>query len=61
MKKLLLHGILGLCMFFTVAASPAPAEGQVVVKIGPTHHRYHHRYREVYYRHGHRYYRYYYR
>jgi hypothetical protein len=60
MKKLLIHGILGLCLFFTLAAAPAQAEGQVVVKIGPTHH-YHHRYRHVYYRHGHRYYHYYYR
>jgi hypothetical protein len=64
MKKLLMSGILGLCSFFTLAAAPAPAEGQVVVKVGPTdhyHHYYHHRYRHVYYRHGHRYYRYYYR
>jgi hypothetical protein len=60
MKKLLMSGILGLCSFFTLAAAPAPAEGQVVVKVGPTHH-YHHRYRHVYYRHGHRYYRYSYR
>ena len=57
MKSLLIRGILGLCVLFTMAVA-APA--QVVVKVGPTHH-YRHRYRQVYYRHGHRYYRYYYR
>jgi hypothetical protein len=56
MKKLLIHGILGLCLVSTFVAAPAPAEGQVIVKVGPSH--YHHRYRHVYYRHGHRYYRY---
>jgi hypothetical protein len=60
MKNLLIRGILGLCLFFTLAAVPATADAQVVVRVGPTHH-YHHRYRHVYYRHGHRYYRYDYR
>jgi hypothetical protein len=61
MKKLLISGILGLSMVFTLAASTSePADAQVVVKVGPQHH-YHHRYRQVYYRHGHRYYRYAYR
>ncbi len=48
-------------MLFSVGAMPEPADAQVVVKVGPTHHHYRHRYRHVYYRHGHRYYRYYYR
>jgi hypothetical protein len=59
MKKLLIHGILGLCLFSTLVSAPASAEGQVIIKVGPDH--YHHRYRHVYYRHGHRYYRYTYR
>ena len=63
MKKPLTSGILGLSMLFSVGTMPEPADAQVVVKVGPTHHYHHyrHRYRHVYYRHGHRYYRYYYR
>ena len=60
MKSHLTRWILGLSMLFTLGTASKPAEAQVVVKVGPTHH-YHHRYRQVYYRHGHRYYRYAYR
>ena len=36
MKSLLIRGILGLCVVFTMAAAaPASADAQVVVKVGP--------------------------
>ncbi|HXC96482.1 MAG TPA: hypothetical protein VNU92_12340 [Edaphobacter sp.] len=60
MKKFLISSFLGLSLLLPLAITPASADAQVVVKVGPTHH-YRHRYRQVYYRHGHRYYRYYYR
>jgi hypothetical protein len=59
MKTFVAHSILAFSMIFTFAfaATSKPAEGQVVVRVGPQHHYYRHHYHHYYYRNHHRYYR----
>ena len=59
MKTRLIAFILGLITLFAIGPMATPANAQVVVKVGPQHHR--HRYYHTYYRHGHAYRSYYYR
>jgi hypothetical protein len=57
MKARLTTFILGLSMLFAIGAMPSKADAQVVVKVAPQHHNYHHRnVRHRYYRNGHAYY-----
>ncbi|NYF80939.1 hypothetical protein [Granulicella arctica] len=58
MSRRIARWMLAIVMTIFVAGvyAPAPAEAQVVVRVGP-HHRHHRHHRRAYYRHGHRYYR----